>query len=127
MALILLTGDQMTVTSLTVASLIARTTDDGDAMNQPVPADIIRATILAGTVASAGGAPSELPPAYSPSTPEPAWAERDLRALAPAEPIAAPPPLPTSPVGLAARFRRRRPAGRPIMPVSRTRLRCWTR
>jgi aspartyl-tRNA(Asn)/glutamyl-tRNA(Gln) amidotransferase subunit A len=80
-----------------VTSLIARATDDGDAMNQPVPADIIRATILAGTVASVGGAPSELPPAHSPSTPEPAWAERDLRASAPAQPIPAPPPLPTSP------------------------------
>ncbi|HEY4040956.1 MAG TPA: amidase [Rhodopila sp.] len=66
-------------------------------MNQTVSAEIIRDTILAGTVAPAGGQVGDLPPAHSRVTPEPGWAERDLRASAPPQPIPAPPPLPTSP------------------------------
>jgi aspartyl-tRNA(Asn)/glutamyl-tRNA(Gln) amidotransferase subunit A len=66
-------------------------------MNQAVSAETIRATILAGTVASPGGAPSDLPPAHSTETPEPGWAERDLRAAAPAQPTATLPPLPAPP------------------------------
>jgi aspartyl-tRNA(Asn)/glutamyl-tRNA(Gln) amidotransferase subunit A len=67
-------------------------------MSQAVSAETIRATLLAGTVAPPDNTPSELPPAYARATPEPGWAERDLRASAPAGPIAAPPLPLTSPV-----------------------------
>jgi hypothetical protein len=45
--------------------------------NTAVSAEVIKATILAGTVPAAG-VKSDLPPAYAPDTPEPGWAERDL-------------------------------------------------
>jgi hypothetical protein len=59
-----------------------------------VPEQVIRTTILAGTVPPATGAKSELPPACTPATPEPGWTERNLRAVAPMVPPAVPaPPL----------------------------------
>jgi aspartyl-tRNA(Asn)/glutamyl-tRNA(Gln) amidotransferase subunit A len=65
-------------------------------MNEPVSTEVLRSTILAGTVAPETGSKSELPPAYSASTPEPAWFERDLRDAAPAvttaAPLSSPPP-----------------------------------
>jgi aspartyl-tRNA(Asn)/glutamyl-tRNA(Gln) amidotransferase subunit A len=60
-------------------------------MSGGVSADILRRTILAGTVAAPSAAPSDLPAAAF-GTPEPGWAERDLAAQAP--PAATPqPPL----------------------------------
>ncbi|MDQ0393347.1 amidase [Labrys monachus] len=59
-------------------------------MNRPVPPEVLRATILAGTIAAKPERPSELPPAWS-DTPEPGWAERDLLALAPPPSTAAAP------------------------------------
>ncbi len=49
--------------------------------NAAVSAQVIKATILAGTI-PAGDTASDLPPAHDPACPEPGWAERDLRALA---------------------------------------------
>jgi aspartyl-tRNA(Asn)/glutamyl-tRNA(Gln) amidotransferase subunit A len=48
----------------------------------PVSAVVLRATILAGTIAEKSKRPSELPPAWA-VTPEPGWAERDLLARVP--------------------------------------------
>jgi hypothetical protein len=50
-------------------------------MSGVVSAEVLRTTILAGTVAAPGA--SDLPAAAF-GTPEPGWAERDLRAAAPA-------------------------------------------
>ena len=69
----------------------------GSPMKQTVSAETIRETILAGTVAPDGSAPSDLPPAHSRATPEPGWVERDLRASAPARPTAAALPVPALP------------------------------
>ena len=52
-------------------------------MSQPVSPDVIRATILAGTIARQPAGKSELPPAYDSRSPEPAWAERRFAAAAP--------------------------------------------
>jgi len=69
-------------------------------MNQAVSAEVLRATILAGTVAPPSGAPSDLPPAHSPATPEPGWFERDFRAASPAHATVAPPsPVPPPATG----------------------------
>jgi aspartyl-tRNA(Asn)/glutamyl-tRNA(Gln) amidotransferase subunit A len=60
-------------------------------MSAAVSPEVLRATILAGTVAAPSATPSELPAAAF-GTPEPGWAERDLRAQAPiasASPLAA--------------------------------------
>ena len=63
-----------------------------------VSPEVLRTTILAGTVATDTGAKSDLPPAYAPATPEPSWAERDLFALAPTASAPAPiSPLPAVP------------------------------
>jgi aspartyl-tRNA(Asn)/glutamyl-tRNA(Gln) amidotransferase subunit A len=51
-------------------------------MSGGVSAEILRATILAGTVAAPSAGASDLPPAAF-GTPEPGWAERDLAAQAP--------------------------------------------
>lgn len=51
-------------------------------MSERVAADVLRATILAGTVPSAD-TPSPFPPAWSAEAPEPGWFERDFSALAP--------------------------------------------
>lgn len=70
-----------------------------------VSAQLIKATILAGTIPD-GDRKSDLPPAYSPDTPEPGWAERDLLtwagggSVAPEPPtVAAEAPLPMLGVG----------------------------
>jgi aspartyl-tRNA(Asn)/glutamyl-tRNA(Gln) amidotransferase subunit A len=55
-------------------------------MSGVVSAEVLRTTILAGTVAAPGA--SDLPAAAF-GTPEPGWAERDLRAAAPAASLAA--------------------------------------
>jgi aspartyl-tRNA(Asn)/glutamyl-tRNA(Gln) amidotransferase subunit A len=52
-------------------------------VSSSISPEVLRATILAGTVAATGAGPSELPAAAF-GTPEPGWAERDLRAQAPA-------------------------------------------
>ncbi len=59
-------------------------------MTEPVSAQVLRSTILAGTIAPDAGAKSELPPPYAAATPEPAWFERDLRAAAPSAATPAP-------------------------------------
>jgi aspartyl-tRNA(Asn)/glutamyl-tRNA(Gln) amidotransferase subunit A len=59
-------------------------------MNPPVSPNLLKATILAGTIPSDTQAKSELPPAHSPATPEPGWFERDLRAAAPTQATAGP-------------------------------------
>jgi aspartyl-tRNA(Asn)/glutamyl-tRNA(Gln) amidotransferase subunit A len=51
-------------------------------MTQAVPAQLLRSSILAGTVAAESGATRDLPPPYR-TTPEPAWFERDFRATSP--------------------------------------------
>ena len=56
-------------------------------MSGVISAEVLRATILAGTVASPTA--SDLPAAAF-GTPEPGWAERDLRAAAPAASTASP-------------------------------------
>ena len=69
-------------------------------MREPVSTQVLRSTILAGTVAPETGAKSELPPPYDPATPEPGWFGRDLRDAAPAVATAAPvPALPTPTAG----------------------------
>ena len=60
--------------------------------DRSVSASMIRATIMAGTVAPDTEAKSELPPAWSPATPEPGWADRDLRAAAPTTNVTGPAP-----------------------------------
>ncbi len=48
-------------------------------------ADVLRTTILAGTLAPGGPTRGDLPPAWARTSPEPAWAERLLRAHAPGQ------------------------------------------
>jgi len=67
-------------------------------MNETVSADVLRATILAGTLSPEAGRPTDLPPAWA-NAPEPGWMERDFLALAPkvSETLSpAPSPVPPS-------------------------------
>ena len=52
-------------------------------MNPPVSAEVLKATILAGTIGGEAPADIAFPPAHSQATPEPGWFERDLRDAAP--------------------------------------------
>ena len=60
--------------------------DDSNSGSSGISAQVIRTTILAGTIAPATDTVSDLPPAHSSATPEPGWAERELRSMAPVHP-----------------------------------------
>lgn len=75
---------------------------EGSGNTQQISEAVIRATILAGTRTATDSGKSELPPAFSVATPEPGWAERDLRSLAPADARSGPAPaLPALPSEIA--------------------------